>query len=78
MPTCAGTHKTIIWTDHTHNYRLSPSQSFLYKFKSSQNNKNLDFTKPKEFADNKIKVTLQVKSTLRWVENIVGKGENVG
>ena len=40
------------------------------------NNKILDFSKFKAFADDKINVTQTLKLALGWVENIVGKGEN--
>ena len=43
---------------------------------SLQNNKILNWSKLKTFADNKIKVAEKLNSVLGRVENIVGKGEN--
>ena len=45
---------------------------------SVTNNKILDLTKLKAFADDKINVTQTLKFTLGRVENIVGIGENAG
>ena len=42
------------------------------------NNKILDKTKSKAFADNKINVAQMMISVFDKVENIVGKGENAG
>ena len=42
------------------------------------NNKNLDWSKLKAFADDKIDVSEKLKFVLGRVENIVGKGENAG
>ena len=42
------------------------------------NNKNLDLSKLKAFADDKINVTEKLKIVLGRIENIVGKGENAG
>ena len=42
------------------------------------NNKFLDWSKLKAFADDKINVTENIKFVLGKVENIVGKGENAG
>ena len=42
------------------------------------NDKILDLSKLKAFADNKINVTEIFKFLLERVENIVGKGENAG
>ena len=42
------------------------------------NDKVLDWFKLKAFADNKINVDENLKFVFRWVENIVGKGENAG
>ena len=47
-------------------------------FISSPNNKILDWSKMKAFADNKINVNETVKFGLGRVENTVGKGENAG
>ena len=46
-------------------------------FNSVPNDKILDWSKLKAFADNKINVTEKLKFVLGRVENIVGKGENV-
>ena len=45
---------------------------------SLPNNKFLDWSKSKGFADNKINVAEKLKFVLQRVENIVGKGENAG
>ena len=45
---------------------------------SLPNDKSLDWSKLKAFADDKIKVTEKLKILLERVENIVGKGENAG
>ena len=42
------------------------------------NNKILNKTKSKAFADNKINVAQMMISVFDKVENIVGKGENAG
>ena len=38
----------------------------------------LDWSKLKEFADDKINLVEKLKPVLGWVENIVGKSENAG
>ena len=45
---------------------------------SLPNDKLLDWSKLKAFAEDKMNVTLKQKFFLGWVENIVGKGENAG
>ena len=45
---------------------------------SLSNDKILDWSKLKEFADDKIKVTQKLKIVLGRKENIVEKGENAG
>ena len=45
---------------------------------SSPNDKTLDLSKFKAFADNNSDVYQKLKSALGRVENIVGKGENAG
>ena len=40
--------------------------------------KFLDWSKLKTFADDKINVNQKLKFFVRWVENIVGKGEHAG
>ena len=47
-------------------------------FNSLPNDKILDYSKLKEFADGKIKVSEKLKLVLGWVENIFGKRENAG
>ena len=47
-------------------------------FNSLLNDKILDRSKLKVFADDKINTTVKLKFVLRRVENIVGKGENAG
>ena len=45
---------------------------------SLPNDKILNWSKLKAFADDKINVTVKLKFVLGRVENIVGKGENAG
>ena len=45
---------------------------------SLPNNKILDWSKLKAFADDKINKTEKFKFVLGRVENMVGKGENTG
>ena len=45
---------------------------------SLPNNKFLEWSKLKAFADDKIKVAEKLKFVLDKVENIVGRGENTG
>ena len=47
-------------------------------YNSLPNDKILDWSKLKAFADNKINVTEKLNFLLERVENIVGKGENAG
>ena len=47
-------------------------------FNPFPNDKILDLSKLKAYADNKIIVTLKQKFFLGWVENIARKGENAG
>ena len=49
---------------------------FYYDFTSLPNNKIMDWSKLKAFADNKLNATVKLKFVLEWIENIVGKGEN--
>ena len=48
------------------------------KVNSLQNNKILDESKFKAFADDKIILTQWLKFVLGRIENILGKGENAG
>ena len=50
----------------------------LASINSFPNDKILDWSKLKAFADDKINVTEKLKFLLQRVENIVGKGENAG
>ena len=45
---------------------------------SLRNNRSLDWSSLKAFADNKINVTQKFEYVYWKVENIVGKGENAG
>ena len=47
-------------------------------FNSLPNDRILDWSKLKAFADDKINVTEKLKFVFERVENIVGKGENAG
>ena len=47
-------------------------------FNTLPNDKILDWSKFKAFADDNIDVTQKLKFVLEMVENIVGKGENAG
>ena len=47
-------------------------------FNSLPNDKILDCSKLKAFADDKINVTQKLMFQVRRVQNIVGKGENFG
>ena len=47
-------------------------------FNSLSSTKNLDWSKLKAFADDKINVTEKSKFVLGHIENIVGKGGNAG
>ena len=47
-------------------------------FNSLPNDKFLDWSKLKAFADDKIYMTQKLKFDLGRVENLVGKGENAG
>ena len=55
-------------------------KKFLKKklFNSLPNDKFLDWSKLKAFADNKIKVSEKTKLDLEMVENVVGKKGNAG
>ena len=61
-----------------HQIRHRIGQEFFGKGLSLPNDKILDLTKFKAFADDKIILTQKLKFMLRRVENIVGKGENAG
>ena len=53
-------------------------QWFLDKFNSLINNKFLDLTDLKSFADKNMNEYAKLKFLLGRVENVVGKGENAG
>ena len=55
---------------------LKPVLGFC--FNSFPNKKILDVTKLKQFADDKLNIARMMISLLERVENIVGKGKNVG
>ena len=64
---------------------FSPTKLFKKKMNETENlinpltnNKFLDWSKLKVFADDEIKVTEKMKFVLEMVENIVGNGENAG
>ena len=50
----------------------------MSKLNSLPNDKSLDKSSLKAFADNKINVNEKLKFVFGRVENIVGKGENAG
>ena len=50
----------------------------VFFFNSLPNDKSLDMTKLKAFADNKINLAQMMISVFDRVGNIVGKGENAG
>ena len=54
------------------------TQRQIASFNFLPNNKFLDWSKLKAFADNKRNLAEKLKFILGRVENIVGKGENVG
>ena len=51
---------------------------YLTMLNSLPNDKILDWSKLKAFADDKLNATEKLKFVLGWIENIVGKGENAG
>ena len=53
-----------------------PYVALIFHFNSLPNEKNLDWSKLKTLADNKINVNQKLKFDTGRVENIVGKGEN--
>ena len=57
---------------------MQNTESLLLAANSLPNDKILDWSKLKAFADDKIKATEKLKFGLGRVENIVGKGENAG
>ena len=68
-------------------FSLTAFKGFLYrvliqcmcgKQLTLPNEKYLDLSKLKAFADDKIDSTSEQKFFLEWVENITGKGENAG
>ena len=52
--------------------------NIFHTFISLPNDKILDVTKLKAFADDKLNIARMMISLLDWVENTVGKGENAG
>ena len=59
-------------------FSLNFSYPFMDKFNPLPNNKILDWSKFKAFADDKINMTEKLKFLFRKVENIGRKGENAG
>ena len=57
---------------------MSKMLSFSKEFDSLPNDKILDWSKLKAFLDDNLNVYEKLKFALGRVENIVGKGENVG
>ena len=57
-------------------FRLKKLKNFV--FNTLPNDKILDWTKLKAFADDKLDVAKIMISVYDWVENIVGKEENAG
>ena len=60
------------------NDKLHLTQMMGPVLNSLPNDKILDWSKLKAFADEKINVNQKLKSVLAWVENFVGKEENAG
>ena len=58
--------------------RLTWVDTFCKYINSLPNNKFLDRSKLKAFADNKLNLPEKIEICLGKVENIVGKGENAG
>ena len=58
--------------------RAAATRFYQSKFNSLPNNKFLDWSKFKAFADYKINMTKKLKIDLGRVENFVAKGENAG
>ena len=52
--------------------------SKMYTLNSLPNDKIIDWSKFKAFADDKLTTTQKLKGVHRRVENIMGKGENAG
>ena len=51
---------------------------FLFLINSLPNDKILDWSKLKAFADDNLNAIKKLKYVLGWVENMVGKGKNAG
>ena len=67
--------RTWIWLTMC---RLGPYLKYHTKFNPFLNNRILDMTKLKAFADDKMNVAKIMIYLFNWVENTVGKGENAG
>ena len=68
----------LFWSFHAMNsYTFTQFQKTL-QINSLPNNKILDWSKRKAFADDKIKLPKMMIFVFDRVENIVGKGENAG
>ena len=74
--------KKNVGFDLVRQYRLNLKQLFPVGenqlINSLPNDKTLDLTRFKAFADDKIILTQKLKLMMGRVENIVGKGENAG
>ena len=57
---------------------MKPLNIVLFDLNSLANDKILDWSKLKAFADDKINLNKKLKHVLQRVENIEGKGENAG
>ena len=66
-----------VFLDSSENLCLTLYPTILW-FNSLPSNKFLDWSKLKEFADNEINVTENLKIVLERVKNIVGNGVNAG
>ena len=64
--------KCFQFSSGNHHFLLFFSHNVFYPIK------DLDWSKMKTFADNKINVNEKLKFGLERVENMVGKGENAG
>ena len=66
--------------EHIFNFLKLHNKPLPHKsnFNSLPNDKTLDWSELKAFADPKLNLTEKLKFILGKVENIVGKGENAG
>ena len=66
---------SVLKSDHLRHFG---TRDCMVKFNSILNNKILDQSELKAFADNKLKVIQMTKFVLDKIENVVGKEENAG